>query len=183
MSRLKEKYFKQIVPEYIQKHGLTNRFQVPQLKKIVLNVALSHTDQDAKTLENIQKSVAMITGQKPVLRKARISVANFKLRKGMINGIMVTLRSERMYEFLDRLINVAIPRLRDFRGLSDKSFDKAGNYSFGLREQVIFPEIDPDKIPVSHGMDITIVTSAGDPKKAYEILGMFGFPFVKRQSK
>ena len=183
MARLKDKYFKEIVPEYMKTHNLSNRFQVPQIKKIVLNVALSANDQDAKTLENIQKSLAMITGQKPVMRKARISVANFKLREGMPNGVVVTLRSERMYEFLDRLISVAIPRMRDFRGLSDKSFDKAGNYSFGLSEQVIFPEVDMDKVPVTHGMDITLVTSAGDPKKAYEMLSMFGFPFVKRESK
>ena len=180
MARLKDKYNNEIIPEFMKTHGLKNKMQVPKLQKIVINVALSMNDQDAKTMEYIQQSVSMITGQKPVLRKARKSVAGFKLREGQPNGVVVTLRNYRMYEFLDRLINVAIPRLRDFQGLSLKSFDKAGNYSFGLSEQVVFPEVDFDKIPVSHGMDITIVTNAGEPKKALDLLKMYGFPFKKK---
>jgi len=180
MPRMLEKYRKEIVPAYMQLYSLKNKHQVPSLKKVILNVGINQVKaQDAKMLDGIQEGLAKISGQKPVVRRARQAIAGFKLKKGMPCGCMVTLRRDRMYEFLDRLINIAIPRIRDFQGLPDKSFDEAGNYSFGITEQVIFPEIDVDKVGVTHGMDITIVTNAGSLKRAYDLLKLMGFPFKK----
>ena len=154
---------------------------MPRLTKIVVNVGLGEAAQDIKFLDAAQHELAMITGQKPVVTKAKKAIANFKIRKGSSIGCKVTLRKAMMYEFLDRLISVVIPRIRDFRGLSLKSFDGTGNYSFGLSEQSIFPEVDADKITKVHGMDITIVTTAKTEKETYELLRLIGIPFTKKQ--
>jgi len=159
--------------------GYKNQMQVPKLKKIVINVGLGEATQDIKMLEAAQHELAAITGQKPVTTRAKKAIANFKIRKGSAIGCKVTLRRYMMYEFLDRMISVAIPRIRDFRGLPADSFDGSGNYSFGLNEQVIFPEIDVDKVVRAHGMDITLVTNARSEKEAFELLKLFGMPFKK----
>ncbi len=178
--RLLDKYRKEIVPAFLKLYDYKNQYQVPKLEKIVLNVGISQVkSQDAKVLEGIQMGLAAITGQKPVLRRAAKAIAGFKLKMGAPCGCMVTLRRARMYEFLDRLINIAIPRIKDFQGLPDKSFDQAGNYTFGIVEQVIFPEVEIDKVNVAHGMDVTIVINSGDAKKSYDLLKLFGFPFKK----
>jgi len=179
MARLLEKYRKEIVPEYMSLFNCKNSFEVPRLKKIVINIGIKESHQDAKILEDIQGGVAKITGQKPSIRRARKAVAGFKLKEGYPCGIKVTLRRAMMYEFFDRMINVAIPRIRDFRGLPNNSFDERGNYSFGITEQTIFAEIDVDNVQVLHGMDVTIVTNAGDKQKAFELLRLFGIPFKK----
>jgi large subunit ribosomal protein L5 len=177
--RLLETYRKKIVPEMRQLFGYKNDMQVPRLKKIVINVGLGEATQDIKLLEAAQNELGAITGQKPVVTRAKKAIANFKIRRGSAIGCKVTLRRTMMYEFLDRLISVAIPRIRDFRGLPADSFDGHGNYSFGLSEQVIFPEVDVDKITKVHGMDITIVSDAGGKKEAFELLRLFGMPFKK----
>lgn len=177
--RLLEDYRKRIVPEMMKIFGFKNTLQVPRLKKIVINVGLGEATQDIKMLEAAQNELAAITGQKPVTTRAKKAIANFKIRKGSAIGCKVTLRRGMMYEFLDRLISVAIPRIRDFRGLPADSFDRGGNYSFGLNEQVIFPEVDVDKIMKSHGMDITIVTDARKREEVFELLKLFGMPFKK----
>lgn len=179
--RLRERYRNEIAPEMMKVFGYKNRYQVPSLQKIVINVGLGEASQDIKLLDSCQDQIAAITGQKPVVTKAKKAIANFKIRKGSAIGCKVTLRRAVMYEFLDRLISVAIPRIRDFRGLPSNSFDQHGNYSFGLNEQSIFPEIDADKIMKVHGMDITIVTSAKTAKEASELLKLFGMPFAKKQ--
>lgn len=179
--RLLEKYRTEITQEMMKTFGYKNKLEVPKLEKIVLNVGLGEATQDIKFLESTQNELAMITGQKPVTTKAKKAIANFKIRKGSPVGCKVTLRRGRMYEFLDRMISVAIPRIRDFRGLSPDSFDQGGSYSFGLNEQVIFPEIDMDKITKTHGMDITIVTSAKTKNEAFELLRLMGMPFMKKQ--
>jgi len=178
--RLLEKYNTEIVPEMMKIFSYKNKLQVPRLEKIVLNVGLGEATQDIKFLEATQNDLAMISGQKPVVTKAKKAIANFKIRKGSPIGCKVTLRRARMYEFLDRLIAVAIPRIRDFRGLSPASFDEAGNYSFGLSEQLIFPEIDVDKVAKVHGMDIIIVTSAKKKNESFELLRLLGIPFAKK---
>ena len=179
--RLLERYRSEIAPEMMKIFSYTNMLQVPRLKKIVINVGLGEATQDIKMLEAAQSELAMITGQKSVVTKAKKAIANFKIRKGSSIGCKVTLRRVMMYEFLDRLIAVAIPRIRDFRGLSPDSFDNGGNYSFGLNEQVIFPEVDVDKIMKAHGMDITIATTAKSRKEAFELLRLMGMPFAKKQ--
>ena len=178
--RMLERYRNEIVPEMMKLFGYKNSMQVPRLEKIVINVGLGEAAQDIKLLESAQQGLAMITGQKPVVTKAKKAIANFKIRRGSSIGCKVTLRRARMYEFLDRLISVSIPRIRDFRGLSPDSFDQSGNYSFGLSEQLIFPEIDVDKVMKSHGMDITIATTAADKKEAFELLRLVGMPFAKK---
>ena len=178
--RLKERYVQEIVPEMMKRFSYKNRMQVPQLKKIVINIGLGEATQDIKLLDAARQELAMISGQKPVVTKARKAIANFKIRKNSAVGCKVTLRKAMMYEFLDRLIAVAIPRIRDFRGLPAQSFDGSGNYSFGLDEQAIFPEIDLDKIVKPHGMDITIVTDAKTRDEAYELLRLMGMPFAKK---
>ena len=177
--RLLETYRKAIVPEKMKAFGYNNSMQVPRLQKIVINVGLGEATQDIKLLEAAQNELAAITGQKPVTTRAKKAIANFKIRKGSAIGCKVTLRRVMMYEFLDRMISVAIPRIRDFRGLPADSFDGAGNYSFGLNEQVIFPEVDVDKVTKVHGMDITIVSTARNKQEAFELLKLFGMPFKK----
>jgi large subunit ribosomal protein L5 len=177
VPRLQKKFSEEIVSNLMKRFGYKNVMQVPKLKKINLNIGVGEALQDPKTLENAINDLGTITGQKPYYRSAKKSISNFKLRQGMKIGAAVTLRGQRMYEFLDRFINLAIPRIRDFRGLSDKSFDGRGNYSIGVQEQIIFPEINVDKIDKIRGMNITIVTDAKSDEEAYELLKSFGMPF------
>lgn len=179
MARLKEKYNNEIRPNLLKSAGYKNINQVPKLIKIVINIGVGEAIQDPKKLENAAKEIAVITGQRPVTRRARKSISNFKLREGMAIGCSVTLRGSRMYEFFDRLVNVAVPRIRDFRGLPSKSFDGRGNYTFGITEQIIFPEIQYDKIDKIRGMNITIVTTANSDKEGFELLQAFGMPFKR----
>ena len=160
MSRLKDLYYDEIVDALMKKFGYTNKMQVPKLDKIVINMGIGEAKENAKILENAAKDMEIITGQKPVLTKAKNSVANFKIREGMPIGCKVTLRGEKMYDFLDRLVNLALPRVRDFRGVNPNSFDGRGNYALGLKEQYIFPEIEYDKIDKVRGMDVIFVTTA-----------------------
>ena len=176
-SRLKERYVSEIAPALNQKFGYKSVMQIPKLSKVVVNVGCGESKNNAKEIEAICKDIATITGQKPVTRKARKSVANFKLREGEIVGVKVTLRGDKMYEFLDRLFSVALPRVRDFRGINPKSFDGRGNYAFGLKEQLIFPEIEYDKVDKIRGMDICICTTATTDEEAKELLTLLGAPF------
>jgi large subunit ribosomal protein L5 len=177
MARLKEFYNTKVVPELIKEFGYSNTMQVPAIKKIVVNFGLGDAIQNVKILDTAALELSKIVGQKPVITKARKSIATFKLRKGMPIGVMVTLRSERMYEFFDRLVNVSLPRIRDFRGIPSKSFDGRGNFSMGLKEQFIFPEIDYDKVEKVMGMNITIVTSSKTDDEARKLLKLMGMPF------
>ena len=179
MSRLQDLYYDEIVDALVKKFGYTNKMQVPKLDKIVLNMGIGEAKENAKILENAAKDMEIITGQKPVLTKAKNSVANFKIREGMPIGCKVTLRGEKMYEFLDRLVNLALPRVRDFRGVNPNSFDGRGNYALGLKEQYIFPEIEYDKIDKVRGMDIIFVTTAETDEEARELLRLFNMPFAK----
>ncbi len=179
MARLKEHYERTIRPQLQERFGYENPMQVPRLEKIVLNMGVGEAVADRKKLDNAMRDMALIAGQKPVPCRARKSVANFKVRKGMPIGCKVTLRRERMYEFLDRLINIALPRVRDFRGLSDKAFDGRGNYAFGIKEQIIFPEINFDEIDEVRGMDIIICTTAKTDEEARALLAGFNMPFRK----
>jgi len=177
VPRFVEKYRKEIVPKMMEKFSFKNTHEVPRLVKIVLNVGLGEAAQDKKVLDGVMKNMAEITGQKPAITKAKKAIAGFKIRKDSLVGCRVTLRRTRMYEFLDRFINVTLPRIRDFRGVSANSFDERGNYSLGVNEQGIFPEIDIDKIQMVHGMDITIVMTAKKKDDAFELLSLFGMPF------
>jgi len=177
MARLKEYYKEEVTPVLIKELGYKNSMQVPRLEKIVVNMGLGEAIQNIKILDNAVSELAMIVGQRPVVTKARKSIATFKLRQGMSIGCMVTLRREKMYEFLDRLVNVAIPRIRDFRGISPKSFDGRGNFSMGINEHYIFPEIDYDKIDKVKGLNITIVTTARTDDEARHLLKLMGVPF------
>jgi large subunit ribosomal protein L5 len=177
MPRLQEQYENTIRQRLAKQFGLTNPHQVPKLVKIVLNVGLGDASKNPKQLEAVVEEMSAITGQRPVITRAKKSIANFNLRQGVPVGATVTLRGPRMYEFLDRFISLAVPRIRDFRGLPDRSFDGRGNYSFGIREQLIFPEIDYDKVEKIHGMDITVVTSASRDDLALALLREFGWPF------
>lgn len=179
--RLLEKYRKEIVPALMTRYTYKSVMQVPRLDKIVINTGIGSATQDPKNLEEAVKDLEKITGQKPSVRTAKKAISNFKLREGVKIGAMVTLRREKMYEFLDRLITVAIPRLRDFRGIPDKSFDGRGNYTLGLKEQIIFPEINVDKINKLFGMDVTFVTTANTDNEAFELLTAFGVPFRKKE--
>ena len=176
-SRLKEKYTAEIAPALNKKFGYKSVMQIPKLSKVIVNVGCGESKNNAKEIEAICKDLATITGQKPITRKARKSVANFKLREGETVGVMVTLRGDKMYEFLDRLFSVALPRVRDFRGISPNSFDGRGNYAFGLKEQLIFPEIEYDKVDKIRGMDICICTTATTDEEAKELLTLLGAPF------
>ena len=176
MSRLKEYYRNTVAPQLMEQFGYKSPMQVPKITKITLNMGLGKAMADKKMIEHAVEDMERIAGQKPIVIKARKSVANFKVRKGFPNGCMVTLRRERMYEFLDRLISIAIPRIRDFRGLNPRSFDGRGNYSLGVREQIIFPEIDYDKIDTLRGLDVTITTSAKTDEEAMALLQAFNFP-------
>ena len=179
--RLLEVYRKNIVPELMKKFNYKNIMQVPKISKVCLNVGVGAATSDPKLIENTVKEIEMITGQHPVVVKAKKSVSNFKLREGMNVAVRITLRHARMYEFFDKFVNVAIPRIRDFRGLSDKSFDGRGNYTMGIKEQIIFPEINVDNISRISGMDITITTTAKTDEEAFELLKLFGFPFITKQ--
>jgi large subunit ribosomal protein L5 len=179
--RLFEMYKQEIVPLLMKQFNYKNIMQVPKLHKITLNIGVGKATQDPKLLEDAVRDLELIAGQKPAIRKAKKAISNFKLRQGMAIGCMVTLRGARMYEFLDRLINIALPRVRDFRGVSDKSFDGRGNYTLGIKEHIIFPEINVDKVNRIYGMDITIVTTAKTDAEAYELLKAFGFPFRKKE--
>ena len=178
-SRLKETYLNEIVPAMEKKFGYTNTMQVPKLSKIVVNMGVGEAKDNAKLLESAMKDMEIITGQKPVMTTAKKSIANFKIREGMKIGCKVTLRGDRMYEFLDRLVNLALPRVRDFRGVNPNAFDGRGNYALGIREQLIFPEIEYDKIDKTRGMDIIIVTTAKTDEEARELLTLFNMPFAK----
>ena len=179
MSRLKELYKDEIAPAMAKKFGYKNVMEIPKLDKIVINMGVGEAKENAKLLEAAVKDMETITGQKAVLTKAKNSVANFKIREGMAIGCKTTLRGEKMYEFLDRLVNLALPRVRDFRGVNPNSFDGRGNYALGLKEQYIFPEIEYDKIDKVRGMDIIFVTTAKTDEEARELLRLFNMPFAK----
>ncbi len=179
MARLQDKYRSELVGNIQQTLGLKNRMQVPKITKITVNMGVGEAIADKKVLENARGDLEKITGQRPVTTTARKSVAGFKIRDGMKIGCKVTLRRERMYEFLDRLVNIAIPRVRDFRGLNPKSFDRQGNYSMGVSEQIIFPEINYDEVDALRGMDITITTTARNPEEGRALLEAFNFPFKR----
>ena len=179
MARLKDRYNDEIRPALVRKFGYSSIMQAPKLEKVTLNMGVGEAKQDSKMLEAAQEQLATIAGQKPNVRRARKSVAAFKLREGMPVGLSVTLRQERAYEFIDRLTSIALPRLRDFRGLNPRSFDGRGNYSMGIREQVIFPEIDYDSIDQVRGLDITITTSAATDAEAFALLDALGLPFAR----
>ena len=179
MARLKEHYYKECVPKLKEAFGYKNDMAVPKLRKIVVNMGLGEALENPKAMETASKELSMITGQKPRINRASKSIASFKLRKGVAIGACVTLRKNMMYEFFDRLVNVALPRVRDFKGVSFKSFDGKGNYTLGIKEQIIFPEIDFDKIDKTRGMNITIVTSANTDEESKELLKLMGMPFKK----
>ena len=180
MARLKDYYVKEVAPALMNKFSYKSTMQIPKLDKIVVNVGAGEARENSKAIDAICKDLAQITGQKPLVCHARKSVANFKLREGMPIGVKVTLRGDRMYEFLDRFFNVALPRVRDFRGINPNSFDGRGNYSTGLKEQLIFPEIEYDKIDQIRGMDINFITTANTDEEAKELLSLMGAPFADR---
>jgi large subunit ribosomal protein L5 len=179
-ARLKTRYLEEIRPALIRRFGYSSPMQAPRLEKITLNMGVGMAKQDSKALKAAEDQLATIAGQRPSVRRARKSIAAFKLREGMPVGVAVTLRAERGYEFLDRLVSIAIPRIRDFRGLSPRSFDGRGNYSLGVREQIIFPEIDYDSIDQVRGLDITITTTASSDAEAFALLEAFGMPFARQ---
>ena len=179
MSRLKDTYYNEIVDAMTKKFGYTNVMQVPKLDKIVINMGVGEAKDNAKVLDAAVKDLETITGQKAVLTRAKKSVANFKIREGLPIGCKVTLRGEKMYEFLDRLVNLSLPRVRDFRGVNPNSFDGRGNYALGIKEQIIFPEIEYDKVDKVRGMDIIFVTTANTDEEARELLTLFNMPFQK----
>ncbi len=179
MARLKDKYLNEIRPKLMKENSYTSVMEVPQMTKITINIGVGEALQNAKTLEAAVADLTAITGQKPVVTKARKSISNFKVRKGNPIGCMVTLRREKMYEFFDRLVNIAMPRIRDFRGVSPKSFDGRGNYNLGLKEQLVFPEIDYDKVDKVRGMTVTIATTARTDEEARQLLTELGMPFRK----
>ncbi len=181
MSRLRDIYKKEAVPALTRQFNYKNVMAVPRLVKINVNMGLGEAIANAKILDSAADELAAITGQRPVVTKAKKSIAAFKLRQGMPIGITVTLRGDRMYEFFDRLVNIALPRVRDFRGVSSRSFDGRGNYTLGLRDQLIFPEIDYGKVDKARGMNVTIVTTAGSDDEAYALLGLMGMPFAKKE--
>ena len=177
MSRLKQKYKEEVIPGLKSRFGYSNVMQIPEIKKVVINMGVGEATQDAKAIDSAVNDLTTISGQKPVVTKAKKSIAAFKVRAGMPIGCKVTLRGERMYYFLDKLFNIALPRIRDFRGTSTKSFDGRGNYTLGVRDQLIFPEINYDKVDKLRGMDIVIVTSAKNDEEALELLKLMGMPF------
>ena len=179
MATLKETYKSEVAPALMKKFGYKSVMQIPKINKVVINVGAGEARENAKVIDSIMTDLAAITGQRPIVCRAKKSVANFKVREGMPIGVKVTLRGERMYEFIDRLFNVALPRVRDFRGISANSFDGRGNYCVGVKEQLIFPEIEYDKIDAVRGMDICFVTTANTDEEARELLTLMGAPFVK----
>ena len=180
MSRLRDHYQNEIVDALMKKFGYKNVMQVPKIDKIVVNMGVGEAKENAKILEAAAKDMETITGQKPIITKAKHSIANFKIRENMPIGCKVTLRGEKMYEFLDRLVNLALPRVRDFRGINPNSFDGRGNYALGIKEQLIFPEIEYDKIDKIRGMDVIVVTTAKTDEEGRELLTQFGMPFAKQ---
>ena len=182
VPRLRSKYDDEIVKAMTDKFGYANRYEVPKIEKITLNMGVGEASQDKKKVQTAAEEMELIAGQKPVITKAKKSIAQFKLREGMPIGCKVTLRRERMFEFLDRLITIAMPRIRDFRGLNPRSFDGRGNYAMGLKEQIVFPEISYDKIEKVRGMDIIVTTTAKTDEEARELLRLFGFPFPAQES-
>ena len=180
-TRLQEYYENEVVPALIQKFGYKNRMQVPKLEKVVLNMGVGEAVLNAKVIENAVEDLTRIAGQRPSIRRARKAVSNFKLRQGVPIGCAVTLRRTRMYEFLDRFFNFSVPRIRDFRGLSMRSFDGRGNYTIGIQEQIIFPEIDYDQIDKIRGLDVTLVTTASTDEEAFELLNEMGMPFQNQE--
>ena len=179
--RLKEKFYKEIQPGLKTQFGFKNLYMGPKIQKIVLNMGLGLDGNESKILKSCEEDLAKITGQQPVITKFKKSVANFKTRKGTNAGLKVTLRRDKMYEFLDRLVNIALPRIKDFRGLSPKGFDKFGNYTFGIKEHIIFPEVNFDRIDKIRGLDITIVINSLDKKHSLELLNQLNFPFTKKE--
>ena len=179
MARLKDLYVNEVAPQMMKKFGYKSVMQIPKLDKVVINVACGEARDNSKVLDAIVSDIRTITGQQPVLCKAKKSVANFKLREGMVIGVKVTLRGEKMYEFVDRFFNLALPRVRDFRGINPNAFDGRGNYSIGIKEQLIFPEIEYDKIDKVRGMDICFVTTSKTDEEARELLSLMGAPFEK----
>ena len=182
MTRLKIAYEKEIVEKLMSKLSLKNKHDVPKVEKIILNMGLGEDASDGKKLKACADDVALIAGQKPVITKFKKSISNFKTRKGTSSGLKVSLRKDRMFEFLDRLVNIALPRIKDFRGLSSKGFDKNGNYSFGIKEHIIFPEVNFDKVDKIRGLDITVVIKSQDVKHSYELLKQFNFPFIQKEN-
>jgi len=180
MPRLKEIYFKEIQPSLKKKFGFKNTYMGPQLQKIVINMGLGLDGNDSKTIKSCEEDLAKISGQKPIITKFKKSVANFKTRKNTNAGLKVTLRKNKMYEFIDRLVNIALPRIKDFRGLSINGFDKFGNYTLGIKEHIIFPEVNFDRVDKIRGLDITIVISAINKNHSYELLNKLNFPFAKK---
>ena len=183
VARMRADFDERIVPAMIEKFGYKNRMEVPRLEKIVINMGVGEATQDKKKVETAAQEMELIAGQKPVITKAKKSIAQFKLREGMPIGVKVTLRRERMYEFLDRLVTIALPRVRDFRGLNPKSFDGRGNYAMGLKEQLVFPEINYDQIDKVRGMDIIVTTTAKTDDEARELLRLFNFPFPRDEEQ
>ncbi len=181
IPRLKQVYKKDIEPNLKNKFGYKNINMGPKLEKIVINMGLGLDGNDAKILKSCENDLSMLTGQKPVLTKFKKSISNFKTRKGTNAGLKVSLRKDRMYEFLDRLVNIALPRIKDFRGLSPKGFDKSGNYTFGIKEHIIFPEVNFDKVEKIRGLDITVVIKAQKVEHSYELLKQFNFPFIDKE--
>tara|TARA_B100000315_G_scaffold155514_1_gene144063 strand:+ start:7383 stop:7922 length:540 start_codon:yes stop_codon:yes gene_type:complete len=178
MTRLSESFNSEVKPALISQFGYTNEMQVPKLEKIVINMGVGEASQDKKKIESALEEMMLISGQKPIITRARKSIATYKLRDGMIVGCKVTLRGDRMYEFLDRLVNIALPRVRDFRGISPKSFDGRGNFALGIKEQIVFPEINYDKVDQIRGMDVVICTTAETDDEARELLRGFNMPFT-----
>lgn len=181
MTRLQEKFEKEIKATLAKEFDIKNIHAVPSVAKVVINMGVGAAAKNQQQMDNLKRDIAAITGQAPSIRNAKVSIASFNLRAGMPVGLSVTLRGERMYSFLDRLFSIALPRLRDFRGISLKSFDKMGNYTLGFEEHTVFPEIDPSKAASPHGLEITIVTTAGEPKKSKRLLELMGCPFVKEE--
>ena len=183
VARMRAEFDERIVPAMIEKFGYKNRMEVPRLDKIVINMGVGEATQDKKKVETAAQEMELIAGQKPVITKAKKSIAQFKLREGMPIGVKVTLRRERMYEFVDRLVTIALPRVRDFRGLNPKSFDGRGNYAMGLKEQIVFPEVNYDRIEKVRGMDIIVTTTAKTDDEARELLRLFNFPFPREEDQ
>jgi len=178
-QRLQEKYEKEVKPEMAKEFGIKNTFAIPKITKVVINMGIGEIAKNQQALDKLKADLAQIAGQAPSVRNARVSIASFNLRAGMPVGLSVTLRDGRMYSFLDRLFSIVLPRLRDFRGVTDKAFDKQGNYTLGFEEHVVFPEIDPTKSAAAHGMEISIVTTAGNMLKSRKLLELMGMPFIK----
>ena len=182
MARLKELFKKEIKPNLMSQFGYKNLYMVPEIQKVVLNMGLGIDGNDSKIIKSSQEDLAAITGQRPIITKFKKSISNFKTRKNTKAGLKVTLRKDKMYEFIDRLVNIALPRIKDFRGLSSKGFDNFGNYTFGIKEHIIFPEVNFDKVDKIRGLDITIVISAIDKKHSYELLKRLNFPFKEERA-